>query len=204
MMLKVGVTGGIGSGKTLICRVFATLGVPVYNADSEAGRIMNEDEKVMDEIRKAFGKGVFTEGKPDRIALAGIVFADGKALMRLNSIIHPAVQEDFTAWLERHTGEPYIIKEAAILFESGTYRSLDTVILVTAPEGLRLQRVMDRDRTGEEEVRQRMSRQWPDGKKAALAGMVINNDNKQPVLPLILQLHSELSRGYMREELKLN
>ena len=194
-MLKIGVTGGIGAGKSLICRVFSVLGVPVYDADSRARRIMNDDPSMHQRLMAAFGTGIFSEGRPDRKALAGLVFDDPNALQKLNEIVHPAVREDFVSWLEGHTHYPYIIKEAAILFETGTYTELDSVILVTAPVELRLRRIMRRDGESEESVRKRMTSQWPDQKKAALAGQVLRNDDTVALIPVILRLHSDLSRG---------
>lgn len=198
-MLKIGVTGGIGSGKSLVCRVFTILGVPVYNADEEAGRIMNEDRDIIQRLSEEFGREVFRDGRLCRAALARLAFNDPDALELLNSIVHPAVRKDFMAWLKRQDDVPYIVKEAAILFETGVYRQLDAVILVTAPEQLRIRRIVQRDGAGEDDIRKRMASQWPDEKKAALAGVVIKNDNREPLLPLILQLHSEFSRGYLRE-----
>jgi dephospho-CoA kinase len=203
-MLKVGVTGGIGSGKSLICRIFSILGVPVYNADAEAGRIINEDREIIAKLQRIFGREIIREGKPDRKMLAGMVFDDPAALKQINEIVHPAVNADFRIWLTRHYHFPYIIKEAAILFETGTYRHLDTVILVTAPEELRVQRVMVRNGEDEVNIRKRMQNQWPDEKKSNLAGVVIENDNRKAVLPVILHLHSEFSSGYLHSGKKLN
>ena len=203
-MLKIGVTGGIGAGKSVICRVFSVLGAPVYDADSRARGIMADDSSVHQKLLAVFGTGIFSEGRPDRKALAGLVFNDPDALQQLNEIVHPAVKADFVSWLEGHNHTPYIIKEAAILFETGTYAELDSVILVTAPEELRLRRIMLRDGEGEEGIRRRMASQWPDEKKAALAGPVLRNDDSEALVPLILQLHSDLSRGYLPENMKRN
>jgi dephospho-CoA kinase len=196
-MLTVGVTGGIGSGKTLICRIFSILGVPVYNADAQAGRLINEDRAIIDKLIGVFGREIISYGKPDRKILAGKVFSDPDALKQINEIVHPAVKTDFKLWLTRYYHHPYIIKEAAILFESGTYRDLDTVILVTAPEHIRIQRVMIRDGDEEVNIRKRISSQWTDDRKATLAGTIIENDNTEAVLPVVLQLHSEFSSGYI-------
>lgn len=199
-MLKIGLTGGIGSGKSLIGRVFSILGVPVYNADAEAKKIMTQDAGLRRKLRDAFGPGVIGEKGLDRKALAGIIFNDPGALELVNSLVHPAVAADFRSWLDKHGNYPYVINEAAIMFETGMYRKLDTVILVTAPEEMRLQRVMARDGTGEEDVRQRMANQWPDKKKIPLAGHVLKNDNSNPLLPEILELHNEFGRGNIPEE----
>ena len=194
-MLKIGVTGGIGSGKTLICRVFSTLGVPVYNADDRARSIMNEDLRVIRNLAESFGEDILRDGKPDRKALASIVFNDAGALKLINEIVHPAVQDDFITWVKKHNGSPYVIKEAAILFETGMYKELDNVILVTAPVDLRVQRVVERDNDKEENIRKRIENQWPDDKKTAMAAIVLENDNTSPVLPVILRIHSQFSRG---------
>ncbi len=200
-MLKIGVTGGIGSGKSVVCRIFAILGVPVYNADDQARKIMRDDRQLHVKLKEAFGQGIIKDGKPDRKALAGIVFSDSLSLGRLNSIVHPAVLSDFRSWLERHSDASYIVKEAAIMFESGMYDQLDAVILVTAPESLRIQRVMNRDGESEENIRRRMASQWNDEKKEKLAGLVVRNDNINALLPVILQLHSEFSRGIISKEI---
>lgn len=194
-MLKIGITGGIGSGKSLICRVFSILGAPVYNADIQAKKLMNQDPELMTKLIQSFGTGVYREGKLDRKALAGIVFNDQAALNLLNSIVHPAVRSDFNSWIDNNNKASYVIKEAAILFETGMHTGLDTVILITAPEDLRLQRIMRREGEDKESVRKRMASQWTDEKKAALAGMVIRNDNTQSILPVILKMHYQFSRG---------
>ncbi|TVR71217.1 MAG: dephospho-CoA kinase [Marinilabiliales bacterium] len=199
-MLKIGVTGGIGSGKSTVCRVFEILGVPVYNADDRARNILSCDEEVRRSLLEAFGENFFTGGKPDRGKLASLVFENSGALDTLNSIVHPAVHNDFTAWLEDHYGGPYIIKEAAILFETGTWRELDWIILVAAPEQMRMERILKRGGITRDEVEKRMENQWPDEKKIPLAGTVIRNDESEPVLPVLLSLHDMLSRGILPAE----
>ncbi len=196
-MIKIGVTGGIGAGKSVICRVFGTLRVPVYNADARAQLIMDKDEGVRHLLLRAFGKGVFKGGRPDRKAMASLVFGNNRALETINGIVHPAVRSDFMSWLEKNSGVSYIIKEAAILFETGTWKELDGTILITAPVRLRTERIMKRDGITEREVHRRMESQWPDDRKEPLAGMVIVNDDIKPVLPVLLELHDELSRGIL-------
>jgi dephospho-CoA kinase len=200
-MLKIGVTGGIGAGKSLICRIFTVLGVPVYDADYHARRIMAEDPNIQRKLEDAFGPGVITAGGPDRKALAKIVFNDPSALEFVNSLVHPAVFADFMRWMNNQGDSPYIIKEAAILLETGGHRQLDMVILITAPADLRLQRVMQRDGENAENIRKRMQNQWTDEDKIPLAGVVLHNDNTTPLLPVILRLHSELSTGSLPREL---
>ncbi len=201
-MLKIGLTGGIGSGKSLICRIFSILGAPVYDADHEAKRIMREDARLKGQLSEAFGPDVIKEDGPDRRLLAGIIFNDPGALKLINSLVHPAVLHDFKSWLKKHGDAPYIIKEAAIIFESAMHKYLDTVILITAPEELRMNRVLLRGTEGEKSIKQRMANQWPDEKKIPLAGLVLVNDNISPVLPVILRLHSEFSNGHLPGEMK--
>ncbi len=199
-MLKIGITGGIGAGKSVICKVFSLLGVPVYDADSMAKMVMDKSVKLQKRLQSVFGTGIISEGKPDRKALARIVFDDQEALDKLNEIVHPEVHRNFLSWLEKHRHHPYIIKEAAIMFETGAHSLLDFVILITAPEELRMQRIMARDNGSEESIRKRMERQWPDEKKIPLAGMVIRNDNTRMIIPAILQIHPVFSRGSFPEK----
>ncbi len=194
-MLKTGVTGGIGSGKSVISRVFSTLGVPVYNADEQAKKLVNEKNELQEAIGKEFGDEVWSGGKLNRKRLASVVFNDPDALARLNEIVHPAVARHFKHWTEQHTASPYIIKESAILFESFTYRELDYVMLVVAPEEIRIKRVMERDDTDAGSVRLRMINQWPDEKKNPLADKILLNDGNNPLLEVLLGLHEKFSKG---------
>jgi len=174
----IGLTGGIGSGKTTVAGYFAALGVPVYIADEEAKKLLFLPETVA-EVISAFGKDVLSDGLPDRKKLAGLVFNNPQKLAVLNSIIHPRVKKHFTEWVGKHKDKPCVIKEAAILFESGSYKDCDAVILVTAPKEIRLQRVMKRDKVSETEVLARMERQWDDERKAPLSDYVIINIDKE-------------------------
>lgn len=175
MKTKVlGLTGGIGSGKTTIAHVFEELGVPVYYADDEAKKILYLPEVVV-ELNKNFGTGIFVDGKPDRSRIAAIVFADKEKLQTLNNIIHPRVAVHFSNWLQEHSGHKFVIKEAAILFESGSYKQCDDIILVTAPAEERIQRVMQRDGVSKDQVLQRMANQWPEEQKIALSKYIITN-----------------------------
>ncbi len=170
----IGLTGGIGSGKTTIANYFRSQGIPVYIADDEAKAILYTPAAVK-EVQEEFGDAVLTNGIPDRGKLAEVVFNDPDKLKKLNSIIHPKVLEHFNEWLNKHRNEIFIIREAAILFESGRYKDCDAIILVTAPKEVRIQRVMDRDSTTREKVIERMNSQWDDEKKAALSDFVIIN-----------------------------
>lgn len=170
----IGLTGGIGSGKTTIARHFISWGVPVYFADDEAKKILYLPEAVT-EIRDAFGEKAFTDGVPDRQKIAGIVFSDTEKLDTLNRIIHPKVKQHFLDWAASHHDKPFVIKEAAILFESGSYKDCDAIILVTAPKEIRIKRVMQRDGMTREKVLERMGNQWEDERKLALSDYIIEN-----------------------------
>lgn len=193
---QVGLTGGIGSGKSTVCRVFSLLGAPVYDADQRAKELMASDPGVKSAVLRLFGdKAFLPDGSPDRGYLASLVFADTVLLGRLNDIVHPAVGRDYGDWIVRQTGQPYVIREAALLVETGSYRELDVLITVTAPEAERIRRVLLRDpnRT-EEQVRSILARQMSEEEKVALSGYVIRNDNQSLILPQVLKIHAELIR----------
>ena len=192
-MKKIGITGGIGSGKTTVARVFEQLGIPVYHADYWAKEIMNTDPLVKQRLKEIFGNAIYnSEDKADRKRIAEIVFLDKNKLNELNSVIHPAVWLHGENWLKQHVDKPYILKEAAILFESGGNKGVDKVIMVSAPKEIRLQRVMKRDNVTHEEVEARMANQWPDEKKIAISDFVIVNNDKQLVIPQVLEIHWQL------------
>jgi dephospho-CoA kinase len=194
-MLKVGLTGNIGSGKTVIARIFSSLGVPVFHADLEA-RKQYEKENVISAVREKFGPTVFSQsGELLRPALAEIVFNNPVLLEELNRIIHPGVRKDYLEWCEKQVGASYSLYEAAILFESGHYKEMDRVICVTAPEELRIRRVMERDYITRDEVMRRIANQWEDARKAALADFVINNDETGMVIEQVLEIHGKLIRN---------
>jgi dephospho-CoA kinase len=190
-MLKIGITGGIGSGKTTVAKVFETLGIPVYYADDEAKRIMNEDEGLKKKIVASFGKESYESGKLNRAYLASVVFNDSYKLDLLNSIVHPATIKDAEQWMQ-NKNTPYTLKEAALLFESGAAENLDYVIGVTAPQPLRIKRVMERDAITREEVLKRINRQIEEDIKMKLCDFVIVNDEQQLVIPQVIQLHKQL------------
>ena len=192
MSLTVGITGGIGSGKSLVCEVFELLKVPVYNADSAAKRLMAEDEDLQRQLVDVFGAEVYKEGTLDRAYLADIVFNDKTQLERLNSIVHPAVATDWENWCKAHSESPYVIKEAAILLETGGRENTDFIVLVTAPEEVRVQRVIGRDATNREAVQARMAKQWSDEKKRTFSDAVVINDGNSMVLPQVLEIHQKL------------
>lgn len=194
MMLRVGLTGGIGSGKSTVARIFQVLGVPVYSADDAAKRLMQEDPLVQKEIIAQFGEASYTDGKLNRSFIASIVFNDKAKLELLNAITHPATIRDATEWMKRQTA-PYGIKEAALLFESGSARDLDMIIGVYSPEILRIQRVMARDKVTREEVKMRMGRQIEESIKMKLCDMVIVNDEKVSLLEQVIGLNEKLKKS---------
>ena len=190
-MLKVGVTGGIGSGKSTVCRMFGVLGIPVFSSDDEGKRLLVEHPDVRNALIAAFGAGIFANDVLDRKALGALVFNDRDALERLNAIVHPAVRAAFNAWAEKQQA-PYVINEAAILVETGAYKRLDHLIVVTAPETERIARVMRRDDVTEKQVRARMNNQADDATRAAVADSIIVNDGKDLVIPQVLAVHEQL------------
>ena len=187
-MIKIGITGGIGSGKSTVCRAFAQLGVPVYDSDSRARRLMNEDVALKAAVSGLFGDGAYDADGLNRKYVAGRIFSDGTLRERLNAVVHPAVAEDFARWAERQQG-PYVIEEAAILFESGAYRQMDKVVTVTAPEPERIRRTCLRDGVAPEAVRGVDGLQRPGN-----ADYVIRSGDEEPVLPKILELHGIFCR----------
>jgi dephospho-CoA kinase len=192
--LKVGLTGGIGAGKSTVARVFGALGVPAYDADSRAKTVMTTDGILVDEIKKEFGTLCYqNSGELNRTYLASLVFSDPLKLNRLNQIVHPRVQADFESWVNRHAAHPYVLKEAALLFEAGTIEALDAVMVVTAPEHVRRQRALARDphRTAET-VNDIMKNQWPEFEKTKRADFVIVNDESVLVIPQVLDVHRQL------------
>jgi len=190
MGLKIGITGGIGSGKTFICRLFEALGIPVYNADEEAKRLMNTDIRIKEKLIAQFGEATYKDGLLDRAFLANMVFSDKDKLELLNGIVHPIVIQEAKDWAERQTTR-YSLKEAALLFESGSYKELNYTILVTAPIDIRIQRVIERDGTTEQQVRERMNKQLSDEEKLQLADFVIVNDGITPILTQVWTLHQK-------------
>ncbi len=190
-MLRIGLTGGIGSGKSTVARIFQSLGIPVYSSDMEAKRLMQERADIRKQIQKALGEASYPDGKPDYKYLASVVFKDQTALEKLNRIIHPATIEDAKKWMSTQTA-PYCVKESALLFESAAAEGLDLVIGVYAPESLRIQRVMRRENITREAVLARMQRQISEEIKRRLCDRVVTNDEQRPLLQQVLDLHQEL------------
>jgi len=197
-MLKIGLTGGIGSGKTTVAKVFEVLGIPVYYADDSAKEIMHTNELLKKQLIFHFGEDTYVDGKLNRKHLSSIVFADKEKLELLNSLVHPVTIADAEQWFSRQQS-PYVIKEAALLFESGAAEGLDYVIGVTAPTAIRMKRVMDRDAVTAEEVKKRMTSQIDETIKIRLCDFIIHNDEQQLILPQVLQLHEKLLTGVKKE-----
>ena len=191
-MIAVGITGGIGSGKTYVCRFFEELGIPVYYADLRAKKLMNTNKALIKEISKLFGENAYTnDGDLNRKMIGDLVFNDRELLDQLNALVHPAVRKDSMDWLktQEENGAPYALKEAALLFESDSYEDLDRIIVVTAPTKVRIKRVMERDGVDEESVKARMENQWPEEKLIEKADFLIINDGERSVEEQVNQLH---------------
>lgn len=193
-MFTVGVTGGIGSGKSTVCRIFSVLGIPVFSSDGEGRRLLECDPAVREALLGAFGTAVLVNGHTDRKALATLVFDDPEALARLNAIIHPAVRSAFAAWAAGQQA-PYVINEAAILVETGTYKQLDHLITVEAPEQQRIYRVVLRDGTTEQAVAARMRNQATDEERTHAADSILVNDGNSLLIPQVLAVHERLIAG---------
>lgn len=191
-MIKLGITGGIGSGKSTACKVFSALGIPVFEADSEAKKIINTNPEVRRQLIQLFGTEVYLEDRTvNRKYLADIVFNNRSLLSELNKIVHPAVRLTFIEW-SKIQDSPYVIHEAAILFESGFHRIMDKTIVVVADENQRISRVLKRDDVSMELVRQRMQHQWSDEEKIKLADFVIRNNDDELIVPQIIEIDKKL------------
>ena len=192
-ILKVGITGGIGSGKTTVCKVFEALGIPVYYADWHARQLMVNDPRLVAGVKELFGPDAYLEdGALNRPYIAEKVFNNDKKLQQLNHLVHPAVAEDAGRWHSAQENVPYTLKEAALLFESGNFKQLDKVITVFAPEKLRIQRVMERDQVSRKEVRARMAKQMPEEEKLKRADFVVYNDGSHSLVRQVWDIHREL------------
>ena len=196
-MRTIGITGGIGSGKSTVCRVFGVLGIPVFEADREGKVLLNTDPELRKAVIDRFGKEIYQNGALDRNALASIVFSDTEALKALNAMVHPAVRKAFANWATKQQA-PYVIMEAALLAETGGHENVDEVILVSAPEDLRIKRTMARDGVGEEAVLARIQNQATEDQRKAIADHVIQNDDTQLVIPQVLALHERLIQASLR------
>jgi dephospho-CoA kinase len=191
-MLKIGITGGIGSGKTTVCRVFELLGIPIFYADTVAKLIMHTDPVLKEEIMKTFGEKSYSiDGDLNRSYLSSIVFTNESELNKLNALVHPAVFRAFDKWLVIHNDAPYIIKEAALLFETESHKMCDLSVLVVSPEASRVRRVIARDGISHDEIVLRMKRQFSDEHKMKLADHILFNDENRLLIPQILALDQQ-------------
>lgn len=189
-MLRIGLTGGIGSGKTTVAQIFNVLGIPVYSSDDSAKRLMNEDEHLKKKIIQSFGKESYRDGKLNRKYLADVAFSDQQKTELLNSLVHPATIKDAIAWMENQNA-PYVIKEAALIFESGSNQFLDFVIGVKSPLSLRIERIMKRNNVTAEEVALRMNLQMDEDEKLNRCDFIIINDEKEMLILQVLSLHQK-------------
>ena len=190
-MMVVGLTGGIGSGKSTIAKAFAALGIAVFNSDEQAKVLIATDAQVKKRIIAAFGEEAYQNGEYNRAYIAQIVFNNSEKLAILNGIVHPALAKYFNQWAKKQTS-PYVLKEAAILFESGSYKDCDYIITVTAPEEVRIARVMARDHCTEAQVRARMAQQWSDAQRIALSNAVIENVDLESAKEQVKRINDEL------------
>ncbi len=190
---QMGITGGIGAGKSIVSKIFSTLGVPVYNADDNAKILMNSDPSLISEIQKLFGSEAYVGGSLNRTLLAQKAFRDKTLLAKLNAVVHPAVARDYTNWIARYQSSKLTLKEAALLFETGSNVSLDGVILVSAPEEERIRRVVKRDsHRREEDVKAIIANQMSEAEKEKRADYIIYNDGKHSLLSQVINLHDKL------------
>jgi len=192
--LQIGITGGIGSGKSLVCKIFQCFGIPVYDADSHAKELMTTDGILISNIKKEFGELSFnTDGSLNRNYLSSSVFNDTEKLKKLNLLVHPRVALDYQRWVEQMKGIPYVLKEAALLFEAQSSQLLDKVIVVHAPEKLRIDRILQRDRhRTEEQIKSIIKNQMPEEEKMKRADFIIKNDDKVLLIPQVVELHALL------------
>ena len=191
-MITAGITGGIASGKSVVCEVFKLLGVPVYNADTAAKVLANTDREIKNDLTKLFGDDIYEGNNLNRKKLSEIIFNNKTALENTNKIIHPRVINDFLRWAEEHKDHKYILMEAAILYESGTYKMLNKVITVTAPKQLRISRALSRENLTKQIIENIQKNQILDEEKVKRSHYVILNDNKTLILPQILRIHQQL------------
>lgn len=197
-MKKIGITGGIGSGKSTVCRIFETLGIPVYDADTQAKKIMITDMAVKCQIRELIGKDAYyRNGKLNKDYVSSKIFSNKSLLQGISQIVHPAVNNDSLRWMEQHKLNkmiPYVIKEAALLIESGNYKALDKLIVVTCPEGIRIQRVIDRDKLTYEEVKRKVDSQIAESEKLRFADFIIVNDGTMSIIQQVRTIHIQLTK----------
>ncbi len=193
-MITIGITGGIGSGKSTVCKIFKLLEIPIFEADRVAKELINSNANLKNEIIKLYGENIYTQnGLINRKKFAEIIFNDKLELSRVNNLVHPAVRNEYKNWLQKQNTK-YIIHEAAILFESGFYKMMDYTILVSAPEEQRIERVKKRDNVTENQVNKRIEKQWSDERKRKLASIEIKNDNRNIIIPQIIKIDNQIKK----------
>lgn len=192
-MIKIGITGGIGSGKSTVSEIFSLFGIPVYIADAESKKLVNTSPTVRKKLTEVFGKDLYRNGTLDKALFASMIFNDKKKLEIANGIIHPEVEKDFLAWISKHKDYPIIAKEAAILFESGFNKFVDAVITVYTPLEQRIQRTVERDAVSREKVLERINSQMPDEEKVKLSDFTIVNDETQSLISQVLNILHKLN-----------
>ena len=192
---KVAITGNIGSGKSTVCRIFETLGIPVYYSDIKAKKLIDSNHEIMSAYKRIFGNGIYIEGDLDRNRVAELIFKNKELLSEIESIVHPAVFKDFEIWSEEQES-PIVLHESAILFECKGNNFMDSVIFVSAPENIRIERVMKRDGLSEQEIRSRMNNQWGEEQKIPLSHYVIKCDGYTPVIRQVLDIYNVLSKEF--------
>ncbi|MFZ1703249.1 MAG: dephospho-CoA kinase [Saprospiraceae bacterium] len=192
--MKVGITGGMGSGKTTVCQIFEELNIPVYYADTEAKKLMTKNKSVKSEIKKLLSAdSYFRNGRPNRPFISSKVFSNKALLDKLNQIIHPAVHDDFDLFYQQHNKTaPFVLNEAALLVENGSYHRFDALIVVTCPESIRIERIMKRDKVGKDIVLRRLENQLPEEAKIKHASYIIDNDGQHPLLPQVWKIYQTL------------
>ncbi|HAD97787.1 MAG TPA: dephospho-CoA kinase [Cryomorphaceae bacterium] len=190
----VGLTGGIGSGKSTVASLFAHLGVPIFEADAVSKQILDTDKELQGQLTELLGPGLVKDGRVNKGFMASVIFNDEELLQQVNGLIHPAVGHAFAKWYASHKSTPYVIREAAILFESGTYKDCDHIIVVSAPLEMRVERVMKRNHISREQVMERVNKQWPEEQKLKLADSIIYNDHSQSVIKQVLKIHENIIR----------
>jgi dephospho-CoA kinase len=192
-MRIIGVTGGIGSGKTVVCKVFESLGIPVYDADNRAKALYVESEQLKKKVIEHFGQKVYSGGEFQPQELSKVVFDDEEKLKLLNSLVHPAVADDFKKWIAKQEA-PFVIREAAILIESGSYKDCNKIITVEAPEKVRIERVVKRNGVTEDDVKKRIAQQMTDNERREYSDFVVDNSGERMLIPQVLEIYKKLKQ----------
>jgi dephospho-CoA kinase len=190
-MVTVGLSGGMGSGKTVVSRIFHAVGIPVFDADMAVKELYDTHEGLRRALTTLLGEDIYQNGRLQRKRMASLIFSDERLLQKVNALTHPLAMQQFYQWAQQQQ-TPYVVQESAILFESGINEKMSHTIAVTAPEAVRIARIMQRDNTTVQEIRNRLQWQWPDEKRNAKAGFIIINDDKQPLLPQVLTIHKNI------------